>query len=106
MRRIVAALVLGGVACLAAAADPPKSSPGWDKLKTLVGEWEGVIGDHHGNVTVTYELVSNGSTLMETMNVPNHTHTMITMYAPDAPNHRIVATHKSRRRFPMAIRSS
>lgn len=93
MRRILAGLVLGGVACIASAADGPKTDSGWDRLKALVGEWEGTIGEGHGTVTVTYRLVSNGTTLMETMDVPNHTSTMITMYAPDGPNNRIVATH-------------
>ena len=93
MKRILAFVVAIGLAYAAHAADPPKTNPGWEKLKTLVGEWEGTIGEGHGTVTVTYRLVSNGSTLMETMDVPDHTHTMITMYAPDAPNDRIVATH-------------
>jgi hypothetical protein len=86
-------LVASAVSAAALGADSAKPNAGWDKLKTLVGEWEGTIGEEHGAVTVTYRLVSNGSTLMETMDVPGHTHTMITMYAPDAPNDRIVATH-------------
>ena len=66
---------------------------GWEKLKTLVGTWQSTTAAHPGAVTITFRLVSNGSSLMETMDVPDHSEEMITMYAPDGPSGRIVATH-------------
>jgi len=91
-RRALVFLILAAAAWTALAGDA-KLDPGWDKLKTLVGTWEGTVAEHPGTVTVTYKLVSNGTSLMETLDVPDHSQTMITMYAPDAPNGRIVATH-------------
>lgn len=96
MKRIsvaVASLLVAAVA--SAAPDPPAPAPvtaaGWDRLKSLVGEWEGTVAEHPGKVAVSYRLVSNGTSLMETMDVADHSETMITMYAPDGG--RIVATH-------------
>ena len=66
---------------------------GWEKLKTLVGTWQSTTAAHPGAATITFRLVSNGSSLMETMDVPDHSEEMITMYAPDGPSGRIVATH-------------
>jgi hypothetical protein len=86
-------LALAAASAFALASDTAAPNPGWEKLKALVGTWECTEGEHPGNVTVTYELVSNGSTLMETMEMPAHSGTMVTMYAPDSPNGRIIATH-------------
>src|SRR5215813_11308351 len=95
MRRGVPVFLAVLVAAVALAANDSKPDQGWDRLTTLVGTWEGTSTgtDHPGKVTLTYRLVSNGSTLMETMDAPEHSEAMITMYAPDAPNGRIVATH-------------
>jgi hypothetical protein len=68
--------------------NPTKTNPGWEQMKSLVGTWEG----HEGNrpVSVTYTLVSNGTSLMESLNGA-HDMNMITMYAPDGD--AVVATH-------------
>jgi len=82
-----------GIAILALAAAVPlaaetKTNPAWDRMKSLVGSWEGREGDHP--VSVTYTLVSNGTSLMESLN-GEHDMNMVTMYAPDGD--AIVATH-------------
>jgi hypothetical protein len=86
---ILGALLAATVAAAAFAGDAATTSPGWEKLKTLVGEWEGTGDEHSGKAKLTYRLLSNGSSLEETMETPETT--MVTMYAPD--HSRIVATH-------------
>ena len=88
--------VLGLAAASAFGAGPPSGNPGWEKLKTLVGEWKGTYSGADegaagmGEVRLSYRLVSNGTALMETME-SGHDAEMITMYAPDG--NRILATH-------------
>jgi hypothetical protein len=71
----------------------PGANPAWEKMKSLVGQWEGTMahGDMNMPVTVSYELVSDGTSLMERLNAPDHSHEMITMYYPDGS--RIMMTH-------------
>ncbi len=66
-----------------------KSNPGWEKMKTLVGEWEGL---HEGKTPgrVSYKLVSNGTALMEVISTANEPE-MVTMYTPDGG--RLLMTH-------------
>jgi hypothetical protein len=78
---VVAAIAPG----LASAAD---TNPAWDKMKSLVGTWQGTAEGRP--VSVTYTLVSNGTSLMESL-TGDHDTNMITMYAPDSGS--IVATH-------------
>jgi hypothetical protein len=61
-------------------------------LKTLVGDWKGTYSgaEGAGEGRLSYRLVSNGTSLMETMN-SGHDEDMITMYHPDG--NRIRATH-------------
>ena len=91
MRRM-AALVLAAAAALG--TSPPVGNPGWEKLKTLVGEWKGTYSGADaagmGEVRLSYKLVSNGTSLMETME-SGHDTSMITMYYPEG--NRILATH-------------
>lgn len=79
------ALVLSALAARAGSA----THPGWEKLKSLVGVWEGKHGDT-GSGTISYKLVSNGTALMETMSAPGEVE-MVTMYHPDGE--RLMATH-------------
>jgi hypothetical protein len=65
-----------------------KPNSDWDRLKSLVGSWQGTAEGRP--VSVTYALVSNATALMETLD-GGHDATMITMYAPDGPT--ILATH-------------
>lgn len=85
---------LAALAVLAfAASAAPSTNPAWEKMKSLVGQWEGTMahGDMNMPVTVSYELVSDGTSLMERLNAPDHSHEMITMYSPDGS--RIMMTH-------------
>jgi len=66
-----------------------KHPPAFEKLKTLVGEWEGKMEDGH-LARVTYRLTSGGSALVETIK-PGEPEEMITVYHPDGDS--IVATH-------------
>lgn len=58
-------------------------------MKALVGHWEGTA--EGAPVAVSYKLVSNGTALMETMDMAGESETMITMYHPDGAD--LVATH-------------
>ncbi len=88
MNRIILVVLLAFV--LIASQLPAADSAGqFEKMKSLAGEWQGKSPDGK-NVTVSYELVSNGSALMERMageNEPN----MITMYHLDGAN--LMMTH-------------
>jgi hypothetical protein len=65
------------------------TNPMFDKLKTLVGSWQGK--DQHGNVVhLTFELVSNGSVLMERHTSANGAE-MVSMYSMEG--NRILLTH-------------
>ncbi len=81
------------VALVFATSAAPATSPAWEKMKSLVGRWEGTMshGDMNMPVTVSYELVSDGTSLMERMNAPDNHQEMITMYYPDGS--RIMMTH-------------
>jgi len=71
----------------------PATNPAWEKMKSLVGEWEATMahGDMNMPVKISYALVSGGTSLMERMNAPDESHEMITMYYPDGS--RIMLTH-------------
>ncbi|MDQ2871040.1 MAG: hypothetical protein M3S32_09875 [Acidobacteriota bacterium] len=91
----LAGIALAGGAALAAGPTeasgkkPGASSPAWESLKTLQGEWDGL---YDGKVAgkASYRLVSGGTVLMETLVSPDHTD-MITMYHPDGAG--LVMTH-------------
>ncbi len=72
----------------------PASNPAWEKLKTFVGDWKGSYSGTHaegtGEVRISYKLVSNGTSLMETLE-SDHDTSMVTIYHPDG--NRILATH-------------
>ncbi|HET7105711.1 MAG TPA: hypothetical protein VFI38_02805 [Candidatus Acidoferrum sp.] len=91
--RILSALV---VCALAVAFAVPqemhpaaRTTPAFDQLKSLVGQWEGSTPDgRKGNAT--YELISNGSVVMERLHPANEPE-MVTMYSLDGD--RILVTH-------------
>jgi len=76
-----------------AAAVPaaPGTNPAWEKMKSLVGEWEGTMahGEMNMPVKVSYSLVSGGTSLMERMSGPGED--MVTMYYPEGS--RVLMTH-------------
>src|SRR5712691_10845135 len=59
------------------------SSPGFDKMKALVGEWTATV-PNMGKVTATYTMHSDGSALLEELKMPaeHGEQSMITVYYP------------------------
>ncbi len=86
-------LLLSLSLCVFAAAQEmhpaARSTPAFDQLKSLAGEWERT-STQGSKVTLTYQVVSNGSVLMERLKGPGESE-MITMYSLDGDH--IVATH-------------
>ena len=67
---------------------PGKETSPFERLKTLVGEWEGT--NSAGPVKATYTLVAGGSAVMERLQSANEPE-MITMYSADGDH--ILITH-------------
>jgi len=65
------------------------TTPAFDQIKSLAGHWEGTTTPGH-KVEVSYEVISNGSVVMERLH-PGNEPDMITMYALDGD--RILVTH-------------
>lgn len=89
----ILALALGALVSMTAAAEemkPPAApvNPTFQRLKALVGTWNGTAGGKP--VSVTYTLVSDGSALMERLH-PGGEGEMISMYAPDGDG--VMMTH-------------
>ena len=83
MKYILVVLLAAVLAVNLRAGDKPeegaKSTPQFDKLKSLEGTWQGK--DEEGKpVSVSYKLVSGGSSLMETLEMEQHADAMVTMY--------------------------
>jgi hypothetical protein len=91
--RLLFALVLCAfVATFAASQEmhpAARTTPAFDQLKSLAGHWEGTNSEGH-KVDVSYEVISNGSVVMERLH-PGNEPDMITMYALDGE--RILVTH-------------
>lgn len=66
-----------------------RSTPAFDQLKSLAGEWQGKTSSVAAT-KVTYKVVSNGSVVMETLQPANEAE-MITMYTVEGD--RLVVTH-------------
>jgi len=91
MKTLKSFLILLSVVLLAAAPAPApkKSTPGFDKLKSLVGDWEGKT-DSGQAVHASYKLVSAGTALMETLHTPGEMD-MVTLYHADGD--QLMMTH-------------
>ena len=92
MKRSVVAATLMVFCTLLFAGEPSKSkaaSEGFEKLKSLVGKWKGTSPE--GDFTLTYKLVSGGSTIMEINDSEKHKDGMITMYHLDGD--KLMMTH-------------
>ena len=83
----VAAIALAFFAGQALAQTKP--NVGFEKLKTLVGEWDGKT-DSGKPVRVSYKLVSGKTALLETLS-PADESEMVTVYHPDGD--RVMVTH-------------
>ena len=92
MKRAMAAVVLlaaCGMADVEKKPTPSKAQGAFDKLKSLVGKWDGKRYDD-APVKLSYELISNGTCLLERLNSPDATE-MVTVYHLDGDT--ILATH-------------
>ena len=81
-------LLVGGSALGAAANEKGKSAAAFERLISLVGEWEGT--NAAGQVKATYTLVSGGTALMERLKSVNEPE-MITLYSLDGDH--LLVTH-------------
>jgi hypothetical protein len=82
-------LLLAGVSALDASAnEKAKSAAAFERLISLVGEWEGT--NSAGQVQATYTLVSGGTALMERVKSANEPE-MITLYSLDGDH--LLVTH-------------
>lgn len=68
---------------------PARTTPAFDQLKSLVGHWEGSTPEGKKGQS-TYELISNGSVVMERLSSPGEPE-MVTMYSLEGD--RIFVTH-------------
>ncbi len=78
---VVAALVASG-------ASPSETS--FEKMKTLVGTWSAPLSTPGKEVRVSFRLVSNDSTLVETSTSPSGRETMTVFHVDGG---RVLATH-------------
>jgi len=95
VRVLIAVLVCAGVV-LAQATNPAKrptaAGASFDKLKSLVGQWEGTMdeGGKQMPATTSFRLVSDGSALMNMLGEGTK-YEMVTMFHMD--NSDLLATH-------------
>ena len=92
MRTTLVIAILVITVSLLVAGNPPegKSSPSFDKLKSLTGTWKGKDNDGKP-VTISYKVVSAGSSIMETLDMGENEQAMVTMYHLDG--NRLMMTH-------------
>ena len=82
IRMTLLVLLAAGLTLPHAAAD--RIDPAWEKLKSLVGAWEGTYAGKP--YQVSYALISNGTALMETMEGTDASQ-MVTVYHPDGSSY-------------------
>ena len=87
LRFLIVALVTLCLTAPLSAADS-KSNAGWEKLKSLAGDWEGT--EDGKPFRVSYKVVSSGTAVMETLDGPDAMQ-MITIYHPDGGS--LLMTH-------------
>ena len=85
---VAATLLWLGLAATAAAKPETNANAAFSKLKALAGSWEAQSA--RGTVSSSYELISNGSALVERIKVPGEEE-MMTVYHLDGD--RLVLTH-------------
>lgn len=74
------------------AAQNSQAKQAFDKLKTLVGKWEGTMGEGNDSMpaTVEFKLTGGGTALVETLG-PGSPFEMVSIYHMDGDN--LVMTH-------------
>ena len=86
-RFLIVALIALGLAAPLFAADS-KPNAGWEKLKSLAGEWDGT--EEGKPFHASFKLVSSGTAVMETLDGPDAMQ-MVTIYHPDGAS--LLMTH-------------
>ncbi len=86
---VLSALTAGVILACPAMAPTAKPVPAFEKMKSLVGEWQGKAADGTG-AKVSYALVSDNSALMERLAMGSESE-MVTIYYPDGD--RLMMTH-------------
>ena len=84
---LVALVVLSGLP--GPASSEAKSAPGFEKLKSLVGEWRGKDGEGK-LVETSYSLTAGNTAVMETLKMADGL-SMVTIYHPH--NEKLMMTH-------------
>lgn len=91
MEKVLAFMLVVTLGPTVFAAD---ANPSWEKLKSLVGEWEGSYSGDGGPAKstsrISYRLVSGGSALLETMDEEGGSQ-MVTLYHRDGAT--LLMTH-------------
>src|SRR5579859_331066 len=93
MATIVAILLVFGQGCgLNLAAQSTPANAGFEKLKSLAGQWEGMTneGGKDFQVTTSFRVVSDGSVLLNDL-MGGTPHEMVTMFHMDGSH--LMATH-------------
>jgi hypothetical protein len=86
---VTSAFIAGMSFAGSATAPTAKTIPGFERMKSLVGEWEGKSLDGN-SAKVSYTLVSDNSALMERLAMGGESE-MVTMYHPDGD--QMMMTH-------------
>ena len=87
---VVIAVTLWAAGVVSQAPAGSQRSPGFETMKKLVGDWEGVADDGKPMV-LTFRLISSGTALMESNAQDDPSSPMITIYHPDGAD--LIATH-------------
>ena len=93
MRNLIAILLLGGTVVAEEHKHPaPPQNPIMDKMKSLIGNWEGTAKENgkEMQVTTNFKMVSGNSVLMNTLS-EGTPHEMVTMIHLDQKE--LMATH-------------
>lgn len=81
--------LLGFALCARPSSAQTNANPGFEKMKTLIGEWSGKT-ETGGAARISYRLVSNGTALLETLQSEGEPE-MVTLYTADGS--AVVVTH-------------
>jgi len=87
---VIAIATMIGVVAAVTPSDEGKTSPAFEKLKSLAGTWKARDNDGK-SFAVSYKVVSAGTAVMETMDMHEHEASMITMYHADGD--KLMLTH-------------
>jgi hypothetical protein len=92
LKLLLAVAVFAGLGLAQQQNPPALSSPAFDKLKSLAGEWEGKKneGERELPTTTSFRIVSDGSALMNVL-AAGKPHEMVTMFHTDGSD--LLATH-------------